>query len=121
MALLASNHSFKAISLDTTNCRLIDLNGEEKSMTLSAPIELIVSGFERYENSFDLIQNCFPFLNADEREFLMTGLNKKEWNEMWKEPELDDLGLVEQLQKVFGPENVIVVDENTVFPTREDK
>lgn len=30
-----------------------------------------------------LIQNAFPNLNADEREFLMTGCTPQEWDEMF--------------------------------------
>jgi|TARA_B110000879_G_scaffold110602_1_gene148018 hypothetical protein len=30
-----------------------------------------------------LIQNAMPQLNADEREFLMTGMTPAEWNEMF--------------------------------------
>lgn len=29
-----------------------------------------------------LIQNCFPYLNADERELLMTGVDGETWD-MW--------------------------------------
>jgi hypothetical protein len=29
-----------------------------------------------------MIQNCFPYLNADERELLMTGVDGETWN-MW--------------------------------------
>ncbi len=30
-----------------------------------------------------LIQNCFPYLSADEREILMTGIDSQSWNEMF--------------------------------------
>ena len=39
-----------------------------------------------YDNCFDLwkkgalIQNAFPMLNADEREFLMTGMTPDDWS-----------------------------------------
>lgn len=32
-----------------------------------------------------LIQNAFPYLNADEREFLKTGITPAEWDETFKE------------------------------------
>lgn len=35
----------------------------------------------------DLIQNCFPHLSADEREFLATGILPEQWNEMFGEDE----------------------------------
>lgn len=31
----------------------------------------------------ELIQNCFPYLSADEREILMTGIDGQTWNEMF--------------------------------------
>jgi hypothetical protein len=30
-----------------------------------------------------LIQQCFPYLNADEREILMTGIDSESWNKMF--------------------------------------
>jgi hypothetical protein len=30
----------------------------------------------------ELIQNAFPMLNADQREFIMTGITPKEWDSM---------------------------------------
>ena len=33
--------------------------------------------------SGELIQNAMPNLNADQREFLMTGITPAEWNEMF--------------------------------------
>lgn len=30
-----------------------------------------------------LIQQCFPYLNADEREILMTGIDSETWNSMF--------------------------------------
>ena len=35
----------------------------------------------RYNSGNELIQNVFPNLNADEREFIMTGITPTEWNE----------------------------------------
>ena len=31
----------------------------------------------------ELIQNCFPYLNADEREILKTGIDGQSWSEMF--------------------------------------
>jgi len=31
----------------------------------------------------ELIQNCFPYLSADEREILMTGIDSETWDEMF--------------------------------------
>ena len=31
----------------------------------------------------ELIQNCFPYLNADQREILKTGIDSESWDEMF--------------------------------------
>lgn len=33
----------------------------------------------RYEMGDDLIQRCFPYLSASDREFIMTGITDDEW------------------------------------------
>jgi hypothetical protein len=38
----------------------------------------------------ELIQNCFPHLNADEREILMTGIDGDTWEEMFAGSEEDE-------------------------------
>ena len=38
--------------------------------------------FSKWEKG-ELIQNAFPMLNADEREFLMTGMTVADWNRVW--------------------------------------
>lgn len=35
---------------------------------------------ERYLKGVELIQDIFPELSADDREFLMTGITPEEWN-----------------------------------------
>jgi hypothetical protein len=37
---------------------------------------------QRWVNG-ELIQNCFPHLNADEREILMTGIDAQAWEAMF--------------------------------------
>lgn len=34
-----------------------------------------------------LIQQCFPYLNADDREILMTGIDSQDWDAMFGEGE----------------------------------
>lgn len=34
----------------------------------------------RYENGEELIQNVFPNLSPEHREFIMTGITPEEWN-----------------------------------------
>ena len=40
--------------------------------------------FDNWNNGM-LIQEAFPNLNADDREFLITGLSPEEWEEIFKE------------------------------------
>jgi hypothetical protein len=37
-----------------------------------------------------LIQQCFPYLDADDREILMTGLDKQDWDAMFGGSEDDE-------------------------------
>ena len=37
-----------------------------------------------YFNGDSLIQDVFPDLTANEREFIMTGITEKEWDELFK-------------------------------------
>ena len=42
---------------------------------------------EYWQASSELVQNVFPHLNADEREFLMTGIMPEEWGQAFPEEE----------------------------------
>ncbi len=41
----------------------------------------------RYAGGKERIQDVFPHLTADEREFLMTGITAKEWKDAFGEEE----------------------------------
>jgi hypothetical protein len=62
---------------------------------------------ERINNRTECIQNVAPMLNADEREFLLSGITPEQWNKMFYIPEeaLDapqcqDLHLAEEVDHV---------------------
>jgi hypothetical protein len=40
-----------------------------------------------YEDKLGLIHNAFPYLTADEREFIIYGILPHEWDEIFKEIE----------------------------------
>ena len=61
-----------------TVTRVSSLSGRASSMTLDITIEQ----FARFEAGDGLIQNIFPDLNADEREFILTGITASEWAAM---------------------------------------
>jgi hypothetical protein len=44
---------------------------------------------QRWVNG-ELIQNCFPHLNADEREILMTGIDAQAWETMFAGTQEED-------------------------------
>lgn len=45
--------------------------------------------------SGELIQNAFPDLSPDDREFLKTGITAEEWEQLYKE-DVEDKDLAEQ-------------------------
>jgi hypothetical protein len=42
----------------------------------------IIEGYQRWVDG-DMIQYALSFLNADQREFIMTGITPEMWNEMF--------------------------------------
>jgi len=55
-----------------------------KTHTMNLPIT--EEQLKRWESG-ELIQNVFPDLTPDEREFIMTGITSEEWNEEFNEDE----------------------------------
>ena len=64
--------------------RVSPLSGNKNSIEINVTQEQI----NRWENG-ELIQNAMPELSAGEREFLISGITPKEWNETFGEI-LDD-------------------------------
>lgn len=59
----------------------VDMRGNPTSMIFEGITESTMSqGFARY-NQGALIQNAFPFLTLDQREFLMTGMTPEAWDQ----------------------------------------
>ena len=56
------------------------LSGNTNSMVLP----ITSTQLDRWTNG-DLIQNVFPDLSADQREFLMSGITPEEWNQNFGE------------------------------------
>lgn len=54
------------------------LSGKTNTMELDITNEQLV----KYDNG-ELIQNVFPNMNADEREFLKSGITPKEWSDVF--------------------------------------
>lgn len=43
-------------------------------------LDITAEQLARYENGEELIQNVFPNLSPEHREFIMTGITPEEWN-----------------------------------------
>lgn len=59
----------------------ITTNG--KSIVVEHPIDQINQSYYDWQNRGKFIQDAFRYLNADEREFIMTGTTKEEWAAMF--------------------------------------
>ena len=57
------------------------ISGVTHTMDIDVTLEQLVRINNRFVTN-ELIQNIVPHLNADEREFLMTGITKEEWDAM---------------------------------------
>jgi hypothetical protein len=53
-----------------------------KSIKVNFGIDAISQAWYNWHMKGQLIQKAFPFFNADEREFLITGMTPEEWSEM---------------------------------------
>ena len=77
---------FEDIADSYCKITLTDLFGKRKSMIfIFSAMELRHSYYNW--KSGQLIQDAFPYLNSNEREFIMTGLNPDEWVELMGEDE----------------------------------
>lgn len=82
--LLTSNHRFIRIDKNRTKVILDTVEVKDKEMIFNCNIAFITQGFDKY-NEGKLIQDAFPYLSPDEREFLMTGLTPQEWEDLFKD------------------------------------
>lgn len=65
--------------------------GKENTMEL----DITQAQLERWQNG-ELIQNVFPFLTADEREFLKTGITPDSWDVYLNEESTEELELTQE-------------------------
>ena len=63
--------------------KISQLSGKINSMEIPLSIEEIQKGFQ----SGKLIQDAFPTLTSEQREFLLTGSTQEEWDRVCKEPD----------------------------------
>lgn len=60
-------------------------SGKVNTLDLSITQEQIY----RWQHGGELIQNVFPNLTPDQREFLLTGITAEEWNAVFKDRDSD--------------------------------
>lgn len=61
-------------------CKPSPITGESNCMSFDVEPTTFDACFAKWEKG-ELIQKAFPMLNADEREFLMTGMTSSDWRE----------------------------------------
>ena len=49
-------------------------------------LDITQEEYDRWQGG-ELVQNVWPYLSADEREFLMTGITPNEWQQLFGGPE----------------------------------
>lgn len=64
--------------------RMLGQAGERTMKFEGVEQSKLVAGIDRWANG-ELIQNALPDLDAEYREFLMTGITPEEWNKMFPE------------------------------------
>lgn len=62
--------------------------GNVQQVEMDIIFHVFLTAWEKYNNGA-LIQDAFPMLSASDREFILTGTTKKEWDAMFKDPEED--------------------------------
>ena len=64
-----------------------------REMTMNHPIHEINTSWHRWTVQGYFIQDAFPYMTPEEREFLLTGTTPEEWNELF--PPNHELGVNE--------------------------
>lgn len=70
-----------------TTITLIQQTRPPKQISVNHPFETINRAWFKWMMRGDKIQDAFFFLNADEREFLITGITPEEWAALFKDDE----------------------------------
>lgn len=67
------------------NVSIIGCHG--KTLQVNHSSDILARSYHYYKWDGMLIQKAFPYLTADEREFILTGMTAKEWDELFNEEE----------------------------------
>lgn len=75
--------TYQLSDVEETRTRVSCSNGN--TLYMNVPLEALNQGFYDWQVRNRFVQDAFPFLTTDEREFLMTGISSEEWDQMFKE------------------------------------
>tara|TARA_B100000745_G_scaffold288529_1_gene226025 strand:+ start:758 stop:961 length:204 start_codon:yes stop_codon:yes gene_type:complete len=64
----------------------IERTSAHSGITRTLDLDVTLEEYASWKGG-ELIQNAMPRLNADEREFIMTGITAEEWEEMFSPQE----------------------------------
>jgi hypothetical protein len=78
-------HTLQLVGDNVVASKVCSVTGEV--FLLIVPYEL----FEMWKEDGRAIQEVFPMLDAEQREFLMTGVTPAEWEQMFSEEPIDNL------------------------------
>ena len=73
-----SNHETKVIAKSMFTGRIAE-------MVIPLPLRAVTAGLQAIKTQF--IQQAFPTLNAEQREFIKTGVTPEEWKEVFGDEE----------------------------------
>lgn len=93
MAILTHNWREQPMGESQIEVTLDGPNFKDKSMIFNCSLEDFYRGKHRIYGQHGIrphIQEVFPYLTTDEREFLLTGMTPEEWNRLFGEDPKDD-------------------------------
>ena len=71
------------VSGKQTEIRMV---GTQKRLVVDIPIERVSAMWYQWQMGGKFVQDAFSELNAEQREFLITGITPTEWSEIFKIP-----------------------------------
>ena len=76
----AHGHLYTLMAIDETQTQI---TRSDKKIVVKHNIDKLNRSWYQWTQGEMLIQNAFPYLTPDEREFLITGITKEEWAELF--------------------------------------
>jgi hypothetical protein len=64
---------------------IIKRTSEFSGITREVELPVTIEQMGRFESGLETLQDIFPHLSADDREFIKTGITAEEWDQMFAE------------------------------------